>query len=259
MKNPDLDFVARHYRHGALNLKSAYRATLARAGQGRHRARLVGWAVAAVVAALVVGGAAVLLSPATTTIAATHTMLTVRLDDGTVAVLAPHSTLSYKGDCRDVELEGKAYLKIHHDHRHPFTVSDDRYTISDIGTRLLIDETGGQAMVFVEEGSVALSSAKAPQSLILGAGEGAVVDSTGQIEPMATASPNITTWATRQFRFSATPLKQVLGDLSAYYGVDLVCADADGKRLTATFRADDLTDIVSMIEETLDVTIKIKQ
>lgn len=259
MKNPDLDFVVSHYRHGALNLKSAYRATVARAGQSRPRMQLVGWAVAAVVAALVIGGAAVLLSPDTTTIAATYTMRTVRLQDGTVVVLAPHSALSYKGDCRSVELEGKAYLTIHHDRRHPFTISDDRYKISDLGTRLLIDETGSQTKVYVEEGSVALSSAKGPQAMVLGASEGAVVDSTGQIEPMKTASPNITTWATRQFRFSATPLRQVLSELSAYYGVDLACTDTDGKRLTANFRADNLTDIVSMIEETLNVTIIIKQ
>lgn len=82
--------------------------------------------------------------------------------------------------------------------------------------------------------------------------------STGQIKHIETPSPNITTWATHQFRFSATPLRQVLSDLSAYYGVDLDCA-AEGKRLTATFRADNLSDIVSMIEETLNVTIKIRQ
>ncbi len=259
MKNRNLDFVARHYRRGALNLKSAYQATLAKAGRRQSSTRLVGWAVAAVVAALVIGGAAVLLSPDTTTIAATYTMRTVSLADGTVVVLAPHSSLSYKGDCRKVELEGKAFLAIHHDRRHPFTISDDRYKISDLGTRLLVDETGGQTKVYVEEGSVALSSAAGQQSMILGASEGAVVDSTGQLKPMPTASPNVTTWATRQFRFSATPLRQVLSDLSDYYGVELSCADAGGKRLTATFRADNLADIVSMIEETLNVTIKINR
>lgn len=83
----------------------------------------------------------------------------------------------------------------------------------------------------------------------------------GSVEPRRVSNaPSVNAvaaWATHEFHFSATPLSVVLRDLSDYYGVTLTCAGGEGKRLTADFHADSVTTIVGLIDETLDVRIKI--
>ena len=58
----------------------------------------------------------------------------------------------------------------------------------------------------------------------------------------------------KTFHFDNTPLREVLDELSAYYGVRL-SADQEGKRLTGDFEADSLDMTIRLIEEVLDVTI----
>ena len=265
MKNKSLDFVARYYRHGALDVKSAYRKTLEKAIPGLLRPspwKKVGvkLAVAAAIAVLLIGGGILLFRPSVTTLASADANRIVTLGDGTVVTLAPHSALSYRGNCREVELSGKAYLNIRHDPERPFTVKDADYVIKDIGTRLLVDETSeGVTTVYVEEGCVALSSPRRQSGgIVLRKGEGASVTGSGELKRMAKASQNVTAWAIHEFHFDDTPLHEVLRDLSACYNVSLICPAADGKRLTADFHADSLRNIVDMIEETLGVEINTK-
>lgn len=61
----------------------------------------------------------------------------------------------------------------------------------------------------------------------------------------------------KTFHFDNTPLREVLDELSAYYGVRL-SADQEGKRLTGDFEADSLDMTIRLIEEVLDVTISRK-
>ncbi len=288
MKNKSLDFVARYYRHGALDIKSAYHAALQKARGTKLNAQnsklKAQWLAAAAIAVLLVGGALLFFSPSfggggERLFASADSIRTFTLQDGTVVTLAPHSTLSYKGDCREVELTGKAYLNIHHDASHPFTIKDENYIIKDIGTRLMVDEAspqpspigeGDAVSVYVEEGSVSFASTnKHSANIVLHKGQGAAMTGNGQPKRIANVSQNMTAWATREFHFDNTPLPDVLHDLSAYYGVRLVLDDSGInqssnlkpqisklKRLTADFHADSLQTIVNMIEETLDVEIK---
>lgn len=259
-KDKTMPFVLRYYRSGALDIKTAYRDTLAKAdnkGTKKPAVKPLRWAIAAAIAVLLVGGTALLFRPTVTTIASADANRVVNLQDGTVVTLAPHSTLAYRGDCRTVSLTGKAFFDIHHDASHPFTVKDDNYTVSDIGTRLMIDETRkGTATVYVAEGSIALASTTGQKStIVLRKDEGATIKAKGQPKRVATMSQNVTAWATHEFHFDNTPLKTVLSDLSHYYNVTLSCSDGADKHLTADFHADSLQDIVDMIEETLNVNI----
>lgn len=58
----------------------------------------------------------------------------------------------------------------------------------------------------------------------------------------------------KTFHFDNTPLREVLDELSNYYGIRLV-ADQEDKRLTGDFEADSLNMTIRLIEEVLDVTI----
>ena len=58
----------------------------------------------------------------------------------------------------------------------------------------------------------------------------------------------------KTFHFDNTPLREVLDELSNYYGVTLT-ADQEDKRLTGDFEADSLDMTIRLIEEVLDITI----
>jgi len=267
LMSKELDFVARYYRKGTLDVGKAYRRTLEKAGRRSSVRRWI--AVAAAVAVLLVAGTtALLLSRQSTamTIMAESGNRTVHLADGTTITLAPHSSVTYdKADCRSVELSGKAYLNIRHDEAHPFIITDEDYVIRDIGTQLVVDETAlsdgrKSTSVYVVAGSVSLMAAHGEKGVVVGKGDMYRI-AAGSVEPRRVSNaPSVNAvavWATHEFHFSATPLSVVLRDLSDYYGVTLTCAGGEGKRLTADFHADSITTIVGLIDETLDVRINI--
>ena len=181
----------------------------------------------------------------------------MRLADGTRVTLAPHSTLSYHGnDCREVEVSGKLFLEVVHDARHPFTVTDNAYTIRDIGTKLMVDETAQGTTVLVTEGAVSFSANTSHQAVVLRQNESARLAVNGTAPKQLQLSPNAATWATHMFYFNDTPLNEVLRDLSAYYHVRLTCENSSDKRLTGDFHTDSLDTILSIINETLEVKIE---
>lgn len=267
MKNKNLDYVVRHYRQGSLDMRKAYRRTLAKAGRGQM-APVRQWAVAAAVAVAVLAGGILwwrLSAPEMVTVTAGAENRTVALADGTRATLAPHATLAYEAaNCRSVTVTGKVLLDIRHDASRPFTVRDADYEIRDIGTRLMIDErlvADGRktTAVYVAEGAVSLRARQGKGAVEVTAGTLVKVAPGGRRlwRPAAPVPENITAWATRDFHFDGTPLPDVLRDLSACYHVALSCdpADAD-RRLTGDFHADSLATILDLIEETLDVKIE---
>ena len=77
-----------------------------------------------------------------------------------------------------------------------------------------------------------------------------------QIEsPIVVEASDNSTPATASFHFDDTPLPDVLNELSTYYGVTLTASDST-RHLTGDFSGETLDDILSMIEEVLDVEIK---
>ena len=260
MNEKIIDFVAHCYRHGAMDINEAYRQTLAKAGmkpQVRPMRRGLVGLVAASVAILLIAGTWLYLNNRSTTLVATDTSRVVKLADGTLVTLAPHSTLSYHGnDCREVEVSGKVFLEVVHDARHPFTVTDNAYTIRDIGTKLMVDETAQGTTVLVTEGAVSFSANTSHEAVVLRQNESARLTANDNALRQMQLSPNAATWATHMFNFNNTPLSEVLRDLSAYYHVRLTCENGSDKRLTGDFHTDSLDTILSIINETLEVKIE---
>ena len=254
-----MKYVIHYYKEGRLDTRKALAKVRSRVGlQPISRVRYLRWAAIAASVVVLVGIAAyALLAPSTVTLTAEATPQVCRLTDGTVVTLAPHSSVSYASDdCRHVRLTGKAFFDIHHDSANPFTITDDRYTIRDIGTRLQVEETETMTRLTVVEGAASFGSTRAGgKAVALKAGMSAVLgndDSTPRMD--SRTDVNTTVWATHQFHFDDTPLPEVLSTLSRYYHVRLTASDT-GKRLTADFDADDLDNIISLVSQTLNVNI----
>jgi len=252
-----LQFVLKHYQHGLLDTEKALQRLKLRQGIKPRRIALRRWVAAAAV--LVIVGLAALwqLYPRTTTIEAGNTVRVYALADGSRATLAPHATLSYRGkDMRHIDVSGKVYMEVKHDEGNPFTIADDDYLITDIGTAFEVDEQEQSTKVTVTEGEVLFAAASQPtKGLSLRQGMCAVL-AKGSNQPrlMPVASTNHVAWATHRFHFDDTPIDHVLQELSAYYGVTLTTKGTD-KRLSGDFDADSLPRITGIIEQTLNITI----
>ena len=254
-----MKYVIHYYKEGRLDTRKALAKVRSRVGlQPVGRVRYLRWAAIAASVVVLVGIAAyALLAPSTVTLTAEATPQVYHLTDGTVVTLAPHSSVSYASDdCRHVRLTGKAFFDIHHDSANPFTITDDHYTIRDIGTRLQVEETGTMTRLTVVEGAASFGSTRpGSKAIAIGAGMSAVLDNDGTMPRMDSRTDvNTTVWATHQFHFDDTPLPEVLSTLSRYYHVRLTASDT-GKRLTADFDADDLDNIISLVSQTLNVSI----
>ena len=101
-----------------------------------------------------------------------------------------------------------------------------------------------------------------PSPVILTAGMSAVLNAESPAPQIVEQrSGNFATWATQEFTFNGTPLEKVVAELSEYYRKDIKVTSSDDwktKCLTASFAADDIREILSIISSALDVDMEIK-
>jgi transmembrane sensor len=91
--------------------------------------------------------------------------------------------------------------------------------------------------------------------IILTKGMAAVLNTGSEMPESKKPTPNPSAWATGSFTYDNTPLSVVLKELSEYFHVNLSAND-ENKQLSAEFDADNLDDIVEIIEHTLEIKIK---
>ncbi|MDO4181437.1 MAG: FecR domain-containing protein, partial [Bacteroidales bacterium] len=201
-----------------------------------------------------------------TQLATADNVMEYTLPDSTRVVLSPHSTLCYqseqfKSGQREVRMNGKIYFHVHRDEAHPFRATGQHAVIKVLGTAFQIDETPADSVteVYVSSGSV-LFAAKGEDSGIVLTKQMQARLLPGKRMPQITEppTPNPAAWAVGTFVYESTPLAVVLKELSDYYHVKLTATDTD-KTLTAEFDTnDDLENIISLIEASLDINIEQK-
>jgi transmembrane sensor len=188
----------------------------------------------------------------------------LRLSDGTRVVLGPASTLRYPAEfgagARDVQLTGEGYFEVTHDAAHPFRVHAAHATAEDIGTAFGVRAYPEDSLVrvVVKEGSVSLGAA-AP-----GARAGAVL-TPGQLGSLAKGDAAATVrrvdvaaqlgWMNGRLEFDETPLADVVAQLGRWYDARFRLAEPSlaTRRLTASFRAESLGDVLASLGPVLDV------
>ena len=143
------------------------------------------------------------------------------------------------------------FFDVLHDEEHPFTVNVPGAGVQVLGTKfqVLQDSTGYR--VDVTEGCVRFSNGRVSEELSAGESALSYADTVVRVA----ATPNPCVWATRTFVYDATPLGEVLKELSAFFGEALE-TKSPGRLLTAQFDADEsLDEIIELIESALGVTI----
>ena len=197
----------------------------------------------------------------------TNEITDLNLPDGTHVWLNKETRLLYperfKGEEREVILQGEAYFEVESDKKHPFLVHSNGLVTKAIGTSFNIksEVSANQIVVTLITGSVILyDSLIQGESIILEPGSsGLYYCSSGEIKIIENTDPNLVAWKTGILVFEDTPVEEVCRQLSYHFGV-AIKSDQElvdqSRSLTARYDNMNLDAILEIIELTLDIKIE---
>ena len=228
---------------------------LAAAGSGHdgpdlsfpQRRRKPTWAMigllAASVAAVGLGIGTVLSGPepAAEYAATSLEALTLTLADGSFVRLAPEATLQeweVPGG-REVSLEGKAFFAVARDEDRPFSVRTGAGTVRVLGTRFQIIANEAHTETAVVEGLVEVTNDHGSVDVPAGAISVVTPEDTPSMEEVEDILARLD-WPGGVMVYQATPLEQVVEEVSRFYGRELRVSDPDlaRRRVTAWFQGE---------------------
>lgn len=262
-----LRFVAQHWKPGRFDRKRAWKRF--RAGIDTPPRPIWGYALATALAAVVLG-LFLFRGNVRTEIPATASVRSVVLPDGTQATLAPEASLSFRRHGfgrrdRAICQTGTVYYSVARNESLPFEITASDGFVRVLGTRFQLEAGGSGSAVDVMEGRVLFAAApvkagrpvREEDGLVLTYGMRAEL-APGATKPVLTEpqTANPAAWATHVFHYEDTPLKEVLRELSAFFGCTLF-SDGSG-RLTGEFEGEKPDEIVPLIEEALGIEIEIR-
>jgi ferric-dicitrate binding protein FerR (iron transport regulator) len=184
---------------------------------------------------------------------------TVTLMDGTVATLAPGSTLRFVQDQgtgrRDVYLDGEAYFKSAHDAAHPFVVFAGNTSTQVLGTSFGVRRyrDDRDARIFVTEGRVAVSGAG-----VLVPGDVVEMTVMGDVSIRHHADVEAyRAWTFGRLTFNREPFRDVIPRLERWYGVTIHVTDPmlNDVPLTAVFRDQSVANLVGVLATALEARV----
>lgn len=207
-----------------------------------------------------------------------HRTRMLRLADGTIALMAPNSSVIVSGDYnrgnRTIQAAGLVRFDVHHNPRVPFEVIVGPARVRDVGTNFVIrsvpdtsfgasDKSGmiGGVFVSVTQGAVSLTSTwPVPVSPVeLHAGQRGYQGSRAGQRLAGGVPAADTAWTHGQIIFDDTPLSSVRVQLAQWYGLRLRIDDSTlaRRRLSATFNASDPIDrVLSTISLAVDAHVE---
>lgn len=148
----------------------------------------------------------------------------VTLSDGTVVTVNAGSKLvypqSFRGSVREVELQGEAYFKVHHDTKHPFIVKTDRISTKVLGTEFNVRSYSSKDVhVTLLQGSVAVSSSSSTKRLK--PGEDAALYG-GVLSVRVVDTEEFTAWKDGEFYFDNETLLGIAKEIGKWYNVSVI-------------------------------------
>lgn len=145
------------------------------------------------------------------------------LSDGTKVWLNGDSTLDFPekfdNDIRKVTLTGEAFFDVAKNPDKPFIIESGLTNVEVLGTSFNIKMIAHETSVIVATGKVKFYEKGIPEKMvILTPGEKGVYQSEG-ITKLENKNKNYASWHTGVFEFDGTPIKEVIQELSLFYGV----------------------------------------
>jgi ferric-dicitrate binding protein FerR (iron transport regulator) len=188
-----------------------------------------------------------------------------KLPDGTSVTLNKGATLEYpssfKGNNRNVKLNGEAWFEVKHDDAKPFIVTSHNVRVEVLGTSFYVNTNAANNTmeVILNSGSVAVYfDDHKENSLFLTPGEKAeIIPGQQKMEKGINTDQNYRSWMTQRFIYNNAPLVTIIADLNKVYHANLhIATPAISYCLvTATFDQQSVESILHVLQATLDLTI----
>jgi len=214
------------------------------------------WAAAAIIAIAVgIGVRSTLREPSLLLSTGPSETSTRQLADGSVVRLGPDSWMQVRGVAqRSVHLEGSAFFAVATDSATPFVVHTDVGVAEVRGTRFEVRVDADSLRLVVVEGSVDLSAAGNDVAVDDGA-VSRIVAGSAPSTPEQVDVWQLLDWPGGLLIYQATPLDQVVREISAFFDRPIVVRNAElsGIRVTAWFEDQSFEQVVSTICAALGV------
>jgi ferric-dicitrate binding protein FerR (iron transport regulator) len=189
---------------------------------------------------------------------------TVRLPDGSVAILAPQTTVtvshSFLDDARSVAVTGEAYFDVAPSSRTPFTVQTGVVRARVLGTQFTVshypDDRDVRVAVVSGKVAVAAMTSKRPSVILTAGTVGHVTDSTATAATVNDAQASAE-WTQGHLRFYDTPVSEVLRVVGHWYGYEFRVTDSamSARRVTTTLDGLTADQALNAIEHLLPATM----
>ncbi|MBO9545445.1 FecR domain-containing protein [Caulobacter sp.] len=211
-----------------------------------RRGLLIGGGVAFGAAAI--GGAVVLLRPTSSEIYETGVgeVRAVNLADTSRLWLDTRTrvTTQMGRANRWVSLaSGRMFVEVAHDAMRPFMVRAGKFEARALGTAFEAAAFPGRTGVAVTEGVVRFTP-RDGSAFELGAGQGAWITASGEIQRVSTATPSVAAWREHRMVLSDRRLDAALAELSRYFDQPLTVVDPSlaARRVSLSFSIADLDE-----------------
>ncbi|OSZ79220.1 hypothetical protein CAP35_13470 [Chitinophagaceae bacterium IBVUCB1] len=225
------------------------------------------WLRVAATLLLMIGGSWMayyyLYSAGSITLNSGNTVLAQTLPDGTTVTLNKNATIKYpkqfKGDTREVVLEGEAFFDVSPDKQKPFIIHANEADVEVVGTSFNVKTNSSKTEVIVETGVVQVS--KNLKGVVLNPKEKATVQKNAELPVKEVMEDELHSYyRTKEFVCSNTPLSRLVPVLNEAYGVEIVIAndELNNLRLTTTFHNQSLGGILNVLSETFNIQVSKK-
>ncbi|MBP1663804.1 MAG: fec operon regulator FecR [Bacteroidetes bacterium] len=256
-------FVARHYKPGIFNSENSLEKITGE--RKRFILRPFVWSGVAAVAVVLIIAGTIFLQPeqGKTLTADAFTTISV-LPDETKITLQPGTTLAYDKNfgkvMRRVSLSGNASFEVSPDKEKPFIVHTPAAEITVLGTIFDVVSNENSTQLEVHSGKVNFAPADFPVSFICTKEMKANFDvEQKEITISSTESSCTINQTENRLAFSNSALGEVCRILQQYYNQPVSLTENERNiRLTSGFIDKNITEIIQIINLTLDTHIELK-
>ena len=201
------------------------------------------------------------------TISTLANRMEVTLPDGSQIMLNRYSSLTYpkrfKGDSREVTLNGEGFFNITKNPNKPFIVTAEMMKVQVLGTQFNIEAyvNNPDVKTTLIEGSVMVSIDSTDEQMILHPSESAIYNKKNKTLELAVEDETVATvaWQSNSFIFDKQTLQEIVRKLGNSFGVVIEIDNDDlaNYRLTAKFNNDEpLEEILTLLQTGRGFTFK---
>ncbi len=175
------------------------------------------------------------------------------LSDGTKVWVNGDAKLTFPnhfdGNTRTVQLSGEAFFEVAKNPNKPFIIQTESTQVEVLGTSFDVNENDVQTTVIVATGKVKFYNKNKPSDLVyLTPGEKGIFDGK-HISEEDNQNINYAAWHTGHFEFVDKPIREVVSELSSYYGEIDISKKIDSNCLfKGTFDKEPVESIIETLE-----------